>query len=278
MISMTRTDFRDIASIVYKVAGIALSDGKFELVQSRLRKRVVHTRKKSYSEYVRYVQGEAGGKELQSMIDAITTNETRFFREAAHFDFLRDVVFRETTRPLRIWCAAASTGEEPYSIAITLRDHFQQSATSKVLATDINCEVLAVARRAVYSEARIASLPATTRDRHFRQVNGTNGDRQFQVKPDTRGLVRFARLNLVNEWPMKGAFDVIFLRNVMIYFDGPTRQWLGARACAHLRPGGYLFIGHSESLGINPPGYRNIQPAIYQRTEGSEITLPRRPM
>jgi chemotaxis protein methyltransferase CheR len=278
MTTLTKADFNSIAAIIYRVAGIALGEGKLDLVQSRLRKRLAQTGRDTYSDYVDYVRGAAGDKELQLMIDAITTNETRFFREPAHFSFLRDVVFRQVSKPLRIWCAAAATGEEPYSIAIAVRDHFPHAAETRVLATDINNEVINVARQGIYNESRLASLPEAVRQKHFRCISNAGSNRQYQVKAETRDLVRFARLNLVDDWPMRGVFDVIFLRNVMIYFNGPTRIWLGARACTRLRPGGYLFIGHSESLGINPPGYRNVQPAIYQRTAEAAFAPPRRPL
>lgn len=269
-------DFAAISRLIYQTAGIRLSDAKRELVKSRLRGRLRELGLGSFGEYVSRVEGRQHADELSYMVDALTTNETRFFRESAHFDFLAQHVFAKAQDEVKIWSSACSTGQEPYSIAMqAVATPPPRGAKSvRILATDIDSKVLAKARTAEYDEAEVKKGSEAERAQGFDPIVQRPG--WYRVQPQARHLVQFARLNLMGAWPMKGPFDVIFCRNVMIYFDGPTRTWLSRRMGALLRPGGFLFIGHAESLGVNPSGFRSLRPAVYQRTD-APIPMDARP-
>jgi chemotaxis protein methyltransferase CheR len=251
--------FREISGIVYDVAGIQLPPGKEGLVRSRLAKRLRARGLDTYDAYLALVRDPSGG-ELAEMIDALTTNKTNFFRESAHFDFLRAHVLPNVRGSLRLWSAGCSTGEEPYTLAMLLRDTVPDRCDAKILATDISRRVLAQAKAGTYPEAVVDDVPADLRRRHFRQhAQG------WEVAPHLRSLISFAPLNLMGKWPMRGPFDAIFCRNVMIYFDRQTQQRLVQRFHELLAPGGYLFVGHSESLNSMSHGFTYVQPAVYRR-------------
>ena len=265
---LTDNAFREIAELAHDVAGIHLGEGKRELVRARLGKRIAELGLPGFEEYVARVREDRSGKELLVMIDLLTTNKTSFFREPAHFTFLRETVI-PSLRPgkLRIWSAACSSGEEPYSIAIELLEDLRGDAwDARILATDISPTILALARRGIYRGEQLEDVPDSLRKKYFRPAPDTGADRWIVV-PAVRRLVRFARLNLMDPWPMRGPFDVIFCRNVMIYFDKPTQARLVARFHELLRPGGWLFVGHSESLTNVDHPYEYVQPAIYRRRE-----------
>lgn len=267
-------EFRKVVQLLYRVAGIKLADSKQDLVNSRLRRRLAATGHETYEGYVRFVLSPAGKAEAAEMIDVLTTNKTNFFRETAHFDFFRDHILADAgATPLRVWSAACSTGEEPYSLAITAIEQGRTKPGSiRFLATDICTEALGKAKAAEYRAESVKDVPPSLVSRHFESA----GPERVRVAAGPRRLVRFGRLNLMGEWPMRGDMDLVLCCNAMIYFDGPTRAWLGRRFARQLREGAYLFIGHSESLGIDPPGLRNVQPAIYQRTdEALPLTDPR---
>ena len=204
--------------------------------------------------------------ELKEMIDALTTNKTSFFREPHHFDYLRDVVlpfFVADRHAPRLWSAGCSSGEEAYTIGMVLRDGLPEplSREARILAYDMSARMLVRARDAVYTGEAVAELPRDVVRRHFVPT----ADERWQVAEPVRRLVRCARLNLMSRWPMYGPFDVIFCRNVMIYFDKPTQERLVARFASLLAPGGYLCVGHSESLtGLRHP-LAYVQPATYRR-------------
>ncbi|HEY7878653.1 MAG TPA: protein-glutamate O-methyltransferase CheR [Gemmatimonadaceae bacterium] len=263
-------EFRRLRALLYGSCGIRLRQGKEELVRSRLGRRVMDAGTPSFGAYLDAVERDvAAGRyaELGTLVDALTTNQTAFFREPAHFEYMRDVLLPALaagTRPVRVWSAGCSTGEEPFTLAVLLREHLpaDRYAGARILATDVSSRVLEKARAATYSARALTAVPALLRRRMFDAR--PNGDR-FVVRADLRAIVRFARLNLMREWPLRGPFDAIFCRNVMIYFDAPVRQRLIERFWALLAPGGHLFVGHSESLGAMTHGLRYVQPAVYVR-------------
>jgi len=266
-------DFRSLAQYAYEQAGIALSDTKRNLVYSRLSRRLRALEMTSFREYRAYLAANAS--ELESFINAISTNLTKFFREAHHFDHFRSHVavpfvqaaHGKVGHRLRVWSAGCSTGEEPYSIAVVLKREIRDIDRHdvRILATDIDTEVIAKGARGEYPANSIDEVPKTYRE-FFQPVDGDRNSEQVVVGRDIRGLVAFRRLNLMEEWPFTGNFDAIFCRNVMIYFDGPTKTALVERLTQKLKPGGWLYIGHSESLVGTHPGLRLIGRTTYRRT------------
>jgi chemotaxis protein methyltransferase CheR len=259
---LSDADFARVAELTHRVAGINLQRGKEGLVRARLARRVRAHGLDGFPAYLALVESERTGTELREMIDALTTNKTSFFREAQHFDFLRTTLLpARDGRRMRVWSAGCSSGEEPYTLGMVLRDALpaSEAEASRILATDISDRVLARAQEAVYPAELLAELPADLRRRHFTPA-GADGHR---VADPVRRLVRFARLNLMGSWPMRGPFDAIFCRNVMIYFDKPTQARLVARFWELLAPGGHLFVGHSESLTGLEHRFAYVQPAVY---------------
>ncbi len=271
MPELSQKHFADISQMMYHLTGINLQHGKEELVKARLVKRLRILGIENFDEYLELVKRQTGAQELSAMIDALTTNKTNFFREAQHFDFLRSRVFpvlRPGSRKMRYWCAGCSSGEEAYSLAILLREEIADVdlRDCRILATDISTRVLAKAREAVYEEEQVRDVPPVLLNRHFTCIR-TTPNTLYRVNDRVRGMVRFARLNLVDPWPLSGPFDAIFCRNVMIYFDKPTQKEVALRFRDLLKVGGFLFIGHSESLtGLTE--FRYIQPAVYQKLSG----------
>ncbi len=257
--------FRAIGKIVYHTAGINLHAGKEGLVRSRLAHRLRALHLDGFGEYLQFVEKDVSGAELAHMVDVLTTNKTSFFREAEHFRFLQtDVLPALASRgePIRLWSAGCSSGEEPFTLAIVLRELLDPAvaSTTRILATDISARMLGKARAASYRVDLLADVPPNLVGRHFiREPDGETA----RVVDATRQLVKFARLNLMASWPMRGPFDVIFCRNVMIYFDRPTQQRIVERFSELLAPGGFLFVGHSESLTPLQHSLRYIQPAVY---------------
>lgn len=250
----TDGDFAFIRRLVGEQTGINLSDGKREMVYGRLARRLRERGIGSFAEYCKLLEGDDG--EIMHLVNAITTNLTSFFREKHHFEYLRNTLLPELlehnrhSRRLRIWSAGCSTGEEPYSIAITLKEALPANHgwDVKILATDIDTNVLDRARHGVYAQDSVRSLPPERMQRWFRRGAGANAGK-VQVNPALQELIRFRQLNLMSEpWPMKGRFDVIFCRNVVIYFDKPTQKRLFARYAQMLDARRHLFIGHSETL------------------------------
>ncbi|TVR57860.1 MAG: methyltransferase domain-containing protein [Gemmatimonadales bacterium] len=256
--------FDTIARLLYETSGIALNESKRQLVHSRLTRRIRQLGGGTLRDYVAFVQTPKGREELTEMVDLLTTNKTSFFRESVHFDFLRGLLeSRPSGSPrMTIWSAGCSSGEEPYSIAMVLAEHGARGSPGRILATDLSERVLERARRGIYGEDQVAEVPGPLRDRYLAAgvESGT-----CKVDPALRRMVRFGRLNLMGSWPMKGPFDVIFCRNVMIYFDPPTRERLVNRMAGLLAPGGHLFVGHSESLSSLSHPLQYVQPATYRR-------------
>jgi chemotaxis protein methyltransferase CheR len=259
--------FKKVVGIIYRISGINLQEGKQAMVRSRLMRRVRALQMDSIDTYLKYIQSDAGTTELGSMIDAMTINKTSFFREAEHFQFLRETILPEINGPrLRFWSAACSSGEEPYSLAITLREGLPDvdSGDCLILATDISNRMLENADRAVYRFEAMRNLSPYILQKYFNKMN--NGDLQnFQAKKCIRDMVRLARLNLMAPWPMKGPFNVIYCRNVMFYFELSDRQTLINRFWDILAPGGYLFVGHAEGLSALSHKFNYVRPAIYRK-------------
>ncbi len=263
-------EFQRISDVVYRHCGINLHDGKKELVRARIAKQLRTGGFDGASAYVDHVLADTDGDAFHDFIDSLSTNLTSFFREVGHFHHLADVFLpallakrrKAHSGRVRAWSAGCSTGEEPYSLAMVLRESLPDLARRDVrlLATDISSRVLAPARAARYADAAVADVPPELLRRHFLRA----GD-AWEVVPAVRSLVTFARLNLMAEWPMRGPFEAIFCRNVMIYFDKPTQQELVARFHELLAPGGHLFVGHAESLSGIAHGYSYVQPAVYRK-------------
>jgi chemotaxis protein methyltransferase CheR len=269
-------EFDFIRHVIAENAGIVLGPNKRQLVQGRLARRLRELGLPTYEAYCEHVR-ESGPEELVGLINALTTNVTAFFRENHHFDALASYMIPEAvqrnqaTRRLRIWSAGCSTGEEPYCIAMVASEALQSGARwdLKILATDIDSDVIAAARDGIYPLERLAAVPQDRLRRCFRKGVGPNAG-QALIQPDIARLISFRTLNLQQAWPMKGPFDIIFCRNVMIYFDQPTRERLVARFAELLTPTGYLCLGHSESIHAGTAPFRLVGKTIYRRT-GSAV-------
>ncbi len=247
-------DFDYFRKIADRLTGIHLADNKKELVYGRVTRRLRALRLASFAEYIALLEsGDAG--ELEQFTNMITTNLTSFFREMHHFDFLTKEVIPELMRlkprgsRIRIWSAGCSTGEEPYSIAMALKESVSGLAAwdVKILATDLDSEVLAHGAAGVYAEDRVNGIPSVYLDKYFQKGTGPNAGK-VRVREEIREMITFRRLNLMENWPMKGPMDVIFCRNVVIYFDKPTQTRLFAKFANILADDGRLFVGHSEAL------------------------------
>ena len=272
-LTISDAEFRQLREFIHAHTGIALSEHKKALVCSRLSKRLRHHGLPRYSDYyVLLVENDPEGMELMAMINAITTNKTDFFREPHHFRFLAEQVFPaykqnpHRERPLRMWSAAASTGEEAYSLAMTAREAMPSfnEQDIRILATDIDTDVLSRAASGIYTHTQASQIPEALLRRYFLKGQGTH-EGEVMAKPLLKSLVHFHWLNLLEDpWPMQEKFDVIFCRNVLIYFDKPTQQKLFQRLAGALRKDGYLMLGHSEAMHgwdniFKPVGY-----SIYQ--------------
>lgn len=261
-------EFNKISELVYRLCGICLTDGKKALVRSRLLKRLRDLGLPSIREYIKYIEGDNGKQEMGHLVDVMTTNKTSFFREIAHFNFLVQSVLPELKRSprIRLWTAACSSGEEAFSLAILLRENVPgiEQKDVKILATDISMKMLKIAQAAIYREGTIDGIQPEYLAKYFTKVSN-NSSQIFQVNENIRSLVRVTRLNLIDTWPMKGPFNIIFCRNVMIYFDKPTQQKLINRFWDILGPGGYLFVGHSEGLSSICHKFKFVQPATYMK-------------
>jgi chemotaxis protein methyltransferase CheR len=266
--TLSAEQFDEIRELTYQVCGIHLPEGKEGLVQSRLTRRLRQLNLTGFDAYLVLLRSREGRAEMSNMIDALTTNKTSFFREPRHFEFLAEHVLPATLgagRPLRIWSAGCSSGEEPYSLSMLTQGAARgRRSDVRILATDIASDILGDARSAVYEDRQIESVPEAFKREHLELVE-KGPPARYRVREEVRASVRFARLNLMGQWPMRGPFDVIFCRNVMIYFDKKTQEHLVGRFEALLRPGGYLFVGHSESLSGIRHRLRFVQPAVYER-------------
>lgn len=264
--------FNKISDLVYRICGINLKQGKEALVRARLMKRLRSVGVERVEDYLALIDSDQGAAEMACLIDVMTTNKTSFFREIEHFHFLREQVLPGWTESrVRLWSAACSSGEEPYSLGMLLCEHLSglEDRDVRILATDISRQMLSKARRAIYPESVAADLKGTAYRKYLSAAR--NGAEQgCEIDPRVRQLVHFAHLNLMEAWPMKGLFQVIFCRNVMIYFDRPTVQRLVNRFWDYLAPGGYLFVGHSEGLSAIRHRFTYVRPAVYQKPPGRD--------
>jgi chemotaxis protein methyltransferase CheR len=264
--TITEQEFAQLRRLLHQTAGISLSDNKQTLVLGRLAKRLRETGQPSFTHYLRDII--AGNQaELRIMVDLLTTNETSFFREPKHFELLRGVALNRSNRnaPFSVWSAACSSGEEPYTIAMVLMDALGESASWDVVATDISTRVLARAQSAHYALERANNIPQTYLKKYclkgVREQTGT-----FLIAPPVRERVRFRHLNLIEPLPEGlGPFDVIFLRNVMIYFENETKRKIVEAMAPKLRKGGYFLIGHSETLSGITSVFQPERPSEYRK-------------
>jgi chemotaxis protein methyltransferase CheR len=258
--------FTRIRELVYQKSGIKLDVNKESLIRARVGKRVRILGLLSHEEYLKHVIESNDEKEIIHLLDAISTNVTSFFRDADHFDLLR-ILLKEWTasgqKKFRIWSAACSSGEEPYTIAMTVLDAIGGNADVRILATDISTRILEKAQLCMYESEKVSQIPADLKEKYFEKPNSNNNG-LYKAKPIMRNMIVFKRLNLSETpFPMQGPMDVVFCRNVMIYFDHNTRQRLLNEILRLLKPNGYLFVGHAESLIGLANGFRTIRPSIY---------------
>lgn len=271
--AMTEEEFQRIYRFIKSRYGISL-DKKKEIIQGRLDNYLSWNGYSGYTEYMRAVEGDLTGALERELVNMLTTNHTFFMREFEHFDYLRQKVLpqlriKEARRKdLCIWCGAASTGQEPYMLAMLLKDFFSLEADAwdtKVLATDVNTEVLLQAMRGVYDREHVESLPDGWKRRFMHPLND---GRQFEITQEIKDEVIFRQFNLMDDFPFKRKLHIVFLRNVMIYFDNETRKQLIQKVYDVMEPGGYLFVGRTETLDKNHCPFEMIQPSVFRKAEG----------
>lgn len=267
VVVLRQNEFLWIKDYLYKHAGIVLNDGKQALVSGRLDKRLRYHGFNSYSEYFRLLGKPGFELETSMAIDLLTTNETYFFREAKHFEFLKSEFFprQNTVRPIRAWSAASSSGEEAYTLAMVLAEHAKNSQW-EIIGTDISTRILEKARKGLYSLNAAEKIPLPMLKKYCLKGSG-EFDGFLLIDAALRSRVKFLHANLIDRLPEIGSFDLIFLRNVMIYFDVPTKQKLVSRIQSYLRPGGYFFVSHSESLNGMQCDLKMIAPSIYRKND-----------
>lgn len=275
---LSTDDFTFICQFVHNATGIVLNESKREMLYRRLARIIRERKLNSFSDYC-YLLKTQTKKEESYFINAITTNLTSFFREQHHFDYLQQYEIpriianhknaMKQDKRIRIWSCASSTGEEPYSIAITILETMQANLSKwdiKILATDIDTNVLEHCSLGIYNDNSIEELPKKIKQNYFVQGTGHNSS-SVKVSKKLKSLITFKHLNILHDWPMKGPFDVIFCRNVIIYFDKKTQQELFAQYYELLKPGGLLILGHSENLGAYQHYFSNIGRTIYRKPE-----------
>jgi chemotaxis protein methyltransferase CheR len=273
MVAITEKEFKQISTLLYNNFGINLTEKKQTLVRGRLNKII---RTKGYGTFTNYynaVKNDKSGMLQIELADNLSTNHSYFFRENEHFKFLTETTLPEIEASqklkdpseLRIWCAGCAAGEEPYTLAILLREYFGSKLTSiqpVILATDISTSALSTAESGIYSEDKLKSLPSKYLDKYFNKM----GNSKYSVKQTLRDLILFKRLNLMRDsFPFKNQFNIIFCRNVMIYFDKKTRDSLISKYYINLADSGILFIGHSETIGRNSTQFQYLLPAVYRK-------------
>jgi chemotaxis protein methyltransferase CheR len=279
-----QTDFQRVRDAVYQHCGIALGDGKISLVRARIARQMRAGHFTSVREYLDRALSDREGPAFAEFINAISTNLTGFYREPDHFRYLADSVMpsllarKDQSRDRRIlaWSAGCSSGEEAYSMAMTMLQSIDQTAVEtprcdvRILASDVSTRMLALARRGIYEAARLTPVPVSQRSRYFSPVRQQSGDGEMVASSQLRDIVKFRQVNLITSWPFGCRFDVIFCRNVMIYFDRPTQQRLVERFSEHLAPGGFLFTGHSESLTGIRHDLLDREPSIHEKPAGGD--------
>ncbi len=262
-------EFEEIRKLAYRTFGLDLKSGKEELVSARLRKLVRNGGFRSFQDYYQHIVEDRTGVALASMIDALATNHTAFLREPDHFRFLREQIVPHLAKRemVEVWSAACSTGEEVWTLACLLTEALQ-GRKIHILATDISHKALRLASAACYPKERCQDLPAAWLSRYF--VSEGHPPQSYRVAAALRAQVQFQRINLVEHVPWPHRFPVVFCRNVMIYFDRPTQERVVQQLAEHLEPGGYLFVGHAESLARVSHGLEYVQPAVYRNPSKRE--------
>jgi chemotaxis protein methyltransferase CheR len=265
--SFDARDFERVRALIYQRAGISLHTGKQAMVYSRLSRRLRETSHRSFASYLEWLErssGPAGEQEWQEFVNCLTTNLTSFFREEHHFHALADDLKARAGRPLRIWCNAASTGEEPYTLAMTAVEALGANAPVKIVASDIDTKVLATAARAVYPADSRGLSPERLRQHCLRGTGANAG--KMRIKPELARMIEFRTLNLMDaHWSLGEPFDIVFCRNVMIYFDAATQRRVLAQIHTVMRPGSLLFVGHSENFTDSKQLFRLRGKTIYER-------------
>ncbi len=272
MSTLTTGQFREIAQIAQEAWGLELTDRKRALVQNRLSKLISRSHYRSIAEYLDHLRQEMTEQDMLVFFDALSTNTTSFFREEQHFRHLAETLYPRLGQApagtrVRIWSAACSDGSEPYTIAVHAAHHLTNidRLDFRILATDLSGKSLERARAAVYPARALESVPASMRRVSFERCGEDGGGPTYRVAPAVRRLVSIHQLNLMGEWPMRGPFDVVFLRNVMIYFNRPTRERLVRRMRTLLGDDGLLVIGSSETLSGIDSGLRMVRPSVYTK-------------
>ncbi|MDH4129855.1 MAG: protein-glutamate O-methyltransferase [Spirochaetota bacterium] len=276
-IQLSNNDFKKLRDLVYKNSGINLQEDKMSLMSARLGS-ILRSRKiNSYSDYYDLVQKDESGQELIILLDAMTTNQTYFFREINHFNFLKDNILPEIIEikkklhdnKISLWSSACSSGEEPYSMALTIKDYFTKNIqninwTLNILATDLSTRMLKKAEAGIYHKNEFAKVQDHLIKQFF-QYGVDQWKDYLRVKKDIRNIINFKRLNLLENWNQLGSFDIIFCRNVLIYFDRNSQEKLIYKFYNQLNPNGYLIIGHSESLFNVKHKFKYIKPTIFKK-------------
>lgn len=277
--TISEDDFQAFQHLIYTETGIALNDSKRCLLSSRLNKRLRALQLDDYLDYYEFLlRRDHDRREMQEMINCITTNKTDFLREPHHFQFLTSTIFPQIVRraatggprKVRIWCAASSHGHEPYSLAMTVRDYptFDARWDVRILASDIDTNVLARAEEGVFDIEDLAPIGDLRTRRYFDRGTGSFRGK-VRAKRELRDLIAFRQINLIDEaWPIRARFDVIFCRNVMIYFDLPTQRKVVEHLSRHLHPSGHLMLGHSESIQWTPSPFRALGNTVFQLSDG----------
>ncbi len=266
----TKRDFERVRALIYKKAGISLAESKQEMVYSRVARRLRAVGVKSFETYLDTLESGRFEGEWEPFINALTTNLTSFFREEHHFPILAEHV-KGRKGPIEIWCSASSTGEEPYSIAITLCETFGTlNPPAKIIATDIDTNVLSVAQAGVYSVDKLDRMSAERKRRYFLRGKGENAG-LVQVRPELKQMITYRQLNLLSDnWAIRGGFDVIFCRNVMIYFDKATQGKILSRFCGLMKPDALLFAGHSENFQYASNAFKLRGKTVYQLADPTQ--------
>jgi chemotaxis protein methyltransferase CheR len=275
VLPLADADYRFVASLLYSRFGIQIGNAKRVLVAGRLTKRVRALGLESFAEYFDYLRADSSGAELSEFINRLTTNHSFFFREKDHFEFLAKEVLpgirrgleRDPGRQLRMWSAGCAAGEEVYTLALVLREFFGPAIDRLdlgLLATDISLAALKAAKTGIYAAQKLTEVPRSMKASSFRELDGERSE----LSPELRRMVLFKRLNLMaDSYPFKSSFDVVFCRNVMIYFDQASRARLVGSFYRYIKPGGYFFIGHSETIQRSDCPFEYVSPAIYRKAE-----------
>lgn len=269
--AFTQKDFKFLSNTIHNRTGIVVSDDKFNMFYSRLSRRVRALKLSSFKEYCEVVKNDVDALETNELINAITTNLTAFFRENHHFDYLSETVIPELAannadKKIKIWSAGCSTGEEPYSLAITLKEAgLSPQLSIDLQATDLDSNVLATANRGIYAMSRVEGMSRSRLKHWFLKGKGSQNG-MVRVKQELQQMITFAQLNLMDDWRVETK-DVIFCRNVIIYFNKKTKAWLVDKYADSLKPGGYLFVGHSESLYKVSDRFELIGNTIYRKVK-----------